>query len=254
MEGPALLNRRLTLVAALALAAVGPATALAQRAPRIPAPIAAALASPERTEAMKARDAGRKPGEIFALAGLKPGDRVIELASTAHYDSTIIANVVGPKGRLYMYDLPYLKARMEPGALAFVKAHPNTEYVNGKFDELTFPSGVDLVMIDMYYHDLPINDVDTAVLNRKLFAALKPGGRLVIVDHNAEPGSGKRDVRTLHRIDPEVIKSEVQAAGFRLAVDSRIFAMPTDDKSKRMQEPGTRGFTDRSVFVFRKPG
>jgi predicted methyltransferase len=224
--------------------------------PPIPAHIAAAVASDDRTEAMKARDPGRKPAEVFALAGLEPGDRVIEIGSFGQYDTTIMAGAVGPQGRIYMYDLPYMQQRAEAPSRAFVAAHPNTEYAIGKFDELTFPQGVDMVVIDMYYHDLAIpetGDIDMARFNRMMFDALRPGGRMLIVDHNAEPGSGRRDIATIHRIDRAVIVDEVTDAGFKLIIDSDLFANPDDDRSLMVFAPGERGSTDRSLLVFEKP-
>ncbi len=221
--------------------------------PPIPANIAAAIASPDRTPAMKARDFGRKPAEVFAYAGLKSGDKVIEIGSFGQYDTTIISAAVGPSGHVYMYDLPYMQARAETPSKAFVAAHPNAEYKIGKFDEIGFPSGVDMVVIDMYYHDLSINNVNLTTFNKKMFDALRPGGRLLIVDHNAEAGSGRRDTNTIHRIDRTLILNELKAAGFTLAVDSNMFANTTDDHKKMVFDPGERGSTDRSLFVFEKP-
>lgn len=253
-------TRRLAVAACFALVGLAACQSTGRNLnppiPAVPPHIAAALNAPDRTDAMKARDAGRRPGELFALAGLKVGDRVIELGSFGRYDSTIIVNAIGPTGHLYMYDLPYQQQRQEAPTREFNTRHPNSEYVIGKFDDLTFPSNIDMVVLDMYYHDLTIpgtGDVDVAVLNRKLFNALKPGGRVLIVDHNAEPGSGRRDIATVHRIDPAVIKADMAAAGFRLIVDSSIFRNPMDALTKRVFEPTTRGSTDRSVLIYEKP-
>jgi len=84
--------------------------------------------------------------------------------------------------------------------------------------------------------------------------ALKPGGTFFIVDHNAAAGSGVRDIKTLHRIDPAVIKAEVTKAGFELVEDSKLLAYPSDDHTQLVFAPGLRGMTDQSVFKFRKPG
>ncbi len=90
-------------------------------------------------------------------------------------------------------------------------------------------------------------------MNRKILAALKPGGIYLVVDHNAEAGSGWRDASTLHRIDPATIKSEVTAAGFELVQDSPLLANPADDRKQSMRAEGLRGKTDQAVLVFRKP-
>ena len=121
------------------------------------------------------------------------------------------------------------------------------------YNTLKIPSNVDIVFNVLYYHDLPLNNIDTASLNKRIFDSLKPGGVFFVVDHNAAPGSGTRDTKALHRIDPEVIKKEVTAAGFQLAEESKLLAHPEDDHSKMVFTPGVRRLTDQSVFKFVKP-
>jgi predicted methyltransferase len=192
-------------VAAMAAAASAQTLAPSYGTPPIPDYVAKAVASPDRAEAMKARDGGRKPAEVFALSGIKPGDKVIEFGSFGYYDTTLISGIVGPKGHVFMYDLPYMQARTEESGKAFVDAHKNAEHKVAKFDEVVLPKGVDLVVFDMYYHDLKGKEVDTLKLDKQVYAALKPGGRVLVVDHRAEPGSGWRDSTTIHRMDTATI-------------------------------------------------
>jgi predicted methyltransferase len=117
-----------------------------------------------------------------------------------------------------------------------------------------FPQDVDQVHIVLYYHDLSLNEIDIAAFNKKVFDALKPGGTYFIVDHNAPAGTGRELTESVHRIDPQVIRDEVTAAGFVLETDSELLRHPTDDLTTMVFAPGTRGTTDQSVFVFRKPG
>jgi predicted methyltransferase len=242
------------LIALLALATVGAtsAAAIAAAPPKPSAAILKAIDNPARDPKQKERDAWRKPAETLALVGLKPGDKVIELASFGQYYTDIMAEVVGPKGHIYMYDLPYLEKPFGEKTKAFVAAHKNTEWLSAKYDDNSYPSNVDVVAIVLYYHDLQPQKVDTAKLNAKLFAALKPGGKLLIVDHKAEDGSGWRDAGTIHRMGVDTIVKEVTAAGFKLAVNSDLLANPKDDRSKMVFEPGERGHTDQAVFVFEK--
>jgi predicted methyltransferase len=251
-----MLNRRFAVAAALMALVAAPA--FAQLAPSygvppIPDYVAKAVASPDRTDVMKARDGGRKPAEVWALSGIKPGDKVIEFGSFGWYDTTMISAIVGPRGHVWMYDLPYMQERTFEAGKTFTAAHKNAEHAVIKFDEATLPKGVDLVVFDMYYHDIKGKDVDPAKLNKMVFTALKPGGRVLVVDHRGEPGSGWRDSTTIHRMDTATIVEEMQAAGFQLAVNNGLFANPKDDKSKRVFEPTLRGGTDRSLFVFVKP-
>jgi len=219
-----------------------------------PAYVRAAVESADRPADAKARDANRKPAELLTLAGIKPGDRVVEFASFGQYFTQLLSDIVGPQGRVYMFDLPYTAARAAANSGAFVDKHPNTQYTLVNYNGVELPKDVDAVVNVLYYHDLPLNNIDTAALNAKIFKALKPGGVFFVVDHNAAAGSGTRDIKTLHRIDPAVIKAEVLKAGFELAEDSKLLAYPTDDHTQLVFAPGLRGMTDQSVFKFRKPG
>jgi predicted methyltransferase len=212
-----------------------------------------AVASADRSAADKARDADRKPAELLTLSGVKPADKVIEFASFGQYFTTLLSDIVGPKGMIYMYDLPYTEKRAGEASRAFVAKHANSKYELVDYNTLQLPNNVDIVFNVLYYHDLSLNNIDIASLNKRIFDALKPGGIFFVVDHNAVPGSGRNDTQKLHRIDPELIKQEVLAAGFKLVEDSKLLAHPEEDHSKMVFTPGTRGVTDQSIFKFRKP-
>jgi predicted methyltransferase len=218
-----------------------------------PAYIRAAIESADRNAETRARDTNRKPAELLMLSGIKPGDRVVEFASFGQYFTALLSDIVGPKGRVYMLDLPYTAARAGAPSGAFVDKHANTQYTLVNYNSVELPANVDAVLNVLYYHDLPLNDIDTAVLNAKIFKALKPGGVFFVVDHNAEAGSGSRDTKKLHRIDPAVIRQQVTAAGFKLETESKLLAYASDDHTQLVFAPGLRGMTDQTVFVFRKP-
>jgi predicted methyltransferase len=245
----------LTTAAIVALAALsGRAMAQDYVIPaNTPAYIRAAVESEARTADEKARDAGRKPAQILALSGIKPGDKVIEIAGFGNYYTKMLSEIVGENGRVSMFDLPYTGARAGQASAAFVAEHANTEYHLVNYNNAVFPQGVDIVYMVLYYHDLGLQDVDRAVLNRKLFAALKPGGAFLVVDHKAADGSGWSNTQALHRVDYQEIIKEVTAAGFKLEVSSDLLAHPEDDRSKMVFAPGERGETDRAVLLFRKP-
>jgi predicted methyltransferase len=212
-----------------------------------------AIESPERTAEQRARDFYRKPAEILTLSGIEEGDRIIEIAGFGQYFTTMLVAAVGPTGRVDMYDLPYTERMAGAASREFVANHANTAYHLENYNDVTFPQGVDSVWNVLYYHDLQPQGIDTAAFNRKIFAALKPGGIYLVIDHKAEDGSGWRDAGTIHRMGVETIKQEVLAAGFELAVESDLLANPADDRSKMVFAPGTRGTTDQAFFIFRKP-
>ena len=212
-----------------------------------------AVMSPERTDEMKARDINRKPAEILTMSGIKPGDKIVEFASFGQYYTTMISDIIGPKGSVDMYDLPYTEERAGAASRAFVAKHPNAHYHLINYNDVELPKNVDVVYMVLYYHDLTLNDIDPAKLTKKIFAALKPGGVFLVVDHNARPGSGREDTKKLHRIDPAVIEKEIPEAGFKLAEESHILAHPEDPHTQMVFTPGVRGLTDRTVFKFVKP-
>lgn len=252
---------RPAIVFSLTLLATGPVSSWADGPTSVaytmpsstPGYIRNAVESPERTPEQKARDVNRKPAELLALSGVKPGDRVVEFASFGQYFTTLLSAVVGPKGMIYMYDLPYTEKRAGEASRAFVAAHPNARYELIDYNKLDLPQNIDVVFNVLYYHDLSLNDIDVASLNARIFKALKPGGVFFVVDHNAAPGTGRRDSKALHRIDPEVIKQEITAAGFELVEQSNLLAHPEDDHTRMVFAPGLRGLTDQTVLKFRKP-
>jgi predicted methyltransferase len=247
--------------AALALLALGQAAAQtsAYRVPAAaPANIKRAIESNARPAEQSARDADRKPAETLMLAGIRDGARVVELAAFGHYWTNMLVEAVGPSGQVYLVDMPWTDRFGGEAGRAFDTAHANATYTQAHYNQMQLPANVDAVLLAQFYHDLKRESadesVDTADMNERIFAALKPGGLYLVVDHNAEAGSGWRDAMTLHRIDPAVIKSEVTAAGFELVEDSNLLANPADDRKQSMRAANLRGHTDQAVLVFRKPG
>ena len=246
---------------AFTLAAFLPAAGLMAQSYSVPdntpAHIRRAVESDIRTADRKARDPGRKPAEILTLADLNEGDHVAEITTFGQYYTPMLVEAVGPNGKVEMYDMPYLAAFSDgavgEAALAFSNAHANAEYHVIDYNEIELPANLDAVYNVLYYHDLQGVEVDAARLNEKIFAALNPGGKYIVVDHLAQAGAGWRDSTTIHRIGKEVILKEIAEAGFNLIVESDILANPEDDRTAMVFSPGMRGGTDRIVLVFQKP-
>ena len=163
---------------------------------------------------------------------------------------------VGPEGKVYLaVPTPMEKysdeTKLLPDSLA------NTELLMQAADALAAPEPVDVVFTAQNYHDYPVDfmgPTDTAVLNKAVYDALKPGGLYIVIDHVAEAGSGLRDVGTLHRIDPALVKQQVEAAGFEYRAESDILRNEADDHTLKVFDPSVRGKTDQFVYRFRKPG
>ncbi|MEY4641534.1 MAG: hypothetical protein RLZZ227_1528 [Pseudomonadota bacterium] len=222
-----------------------------------PAHIVRGVQAADRPEADVARDNSRLPAEVLTLAGLEEGDTIAEISSFGQYYTRILAAAVGPNGRVDQYDMPYMEGIANGSRTAqgrdLPKTHPNTTYALVHYNDIELATDLDAVYNMLYYHDLQPQMVDTAAMNAKIFAALKPGGVYVIEDHKAEDGSGWRDAGTIHRMGKQTIIDEVTAAGFVLETDSNILENPEDPRTAMVFEQGTRGATDRALLIFRKP-
>jgi predicted methyltransferase len=248
------------LIVAVALAAG--LTPAPLRAETKSAAIAAAVADTTRPDADKQRDANRKPAETLAFAGVKPGDAVGELLPGGGYYTRLLSKIVGAKGAVYALappravsapaDMPDFAARVK--AIAAEPAYANVQVVQPPLSDIQFPGPVDLVWTSQNYHDFHnVKGVDLMVLNKQVFAALKPGGVYLVVDHVAEAGSADRDTSTLHRIDPETVKKEVLAAGFEFVGSSDLLRRSDDAHTAAVFDASVRGKTDQFILKFRKP-
>lgn len=245
----------LATAAVLSAALVAPG-AYAARHESIPKYITEAVAEKARPAADTERDANRKPADTLAFAGVKPGNAVVELAPGKGYYSRLLSAVVGPKGSVTtVSSVPKPDAPPPPiKAIAEDPHYSNVHPTFQKLGELTLPSNSDVVWTTQNYHDFHnIPEVDVASLNKKVFAALKPGGVYFVLDHAAEAGSGTRDTNTLHRIDEETVKQEVKAAGFELAGESDALRNKDDPHTGKVFEGPIQGHTDQFMLKFRKP-
>ncbi|MBP6878773.1 MAG: class I SAM-dependent methyltransferase [Phenylobacterium sp.] len=249
-----------TSILALVLAAGLSASALATSAfAAPPANIAAALADPARPAADVARDATRKPGDLLALADIKTGDKVADFVIGGGYFTRILSAAVGPTGHVYAYQpAEFIKFQASYGEnlQKVAGAYKNVTPLDASFQQLDLPDGLDAIVTVQNYHDLylkPFPSGMAAKVDAELFKSLKPGGVLLVVDHAALPGSGISAADSLHRIDPEAVKSDLKAAGFVLERESPLLADAADPHTASVFDPAIRGKTDQFVLVFRKP-
>jgi predicted methyltransferase len=225
----------------------------------VPAAITAAVAEKSRPDADRVRDADRKPAELLAFAGIKAGDKVADLLPGGGYFTRIFSKAVGAKGTVYAMANPKApNAAADPAAaviaIAAEAGYGNVKVVSLDMAKPATPEPLDVVWTSLNYHDLQNRpNADLGAFNKMVFNSLKPGGVYIVIDHAAEKGSGKRDTSTLHRIDADFVKAEVQAAGFKLEAESTLLAHPADDHKSVNRETGIRGKTDQFVFKFRKP-
>jgi predicted methyltransferase len=236
--------------------------------------IAAIVASPDRSPADRTNDTRRKPAEMLAFIGVRPGMVALDVSAGRGYTSELLARAVGPTGKVYAQTAPRDPARMAPaqpeGAAAPAPATPpgtmptlaerargisTIAPVQRRFEEAPPPEAsdgkLDLVTLMFNYHDLGHMGVDRARMNRAIFQALKPGGMYVIADHAGRPGTGISESGTLHRVEEAFVKQEVQAAGFRVAAEGNFLRNPADPRDRNTPEPPMP--KDEFVLKFVKP-
>lgn len=212
-----------------------------------------------RTAADRERDAGRRTAETLAFAGVRPGWKVADMIIGGGYFTRVFSTAVGPAGRVTAwqpaefagFSADYRTAIEAAGRIA------NVDAIQSPIGAPAFPTGLDLIFTAQNYHDLHLKPfaADTADrVNRAAFAALRPGGYYVIIDHHATAGSGLTATDALHRIDEATVKSEVEAAGFVLDGESAILNRPADPLTANVFDPAIRGRTSQFMLRFRKPG
>ena len=117
------------------------------------AAIVAAVADPARPAADRARDAERKPAEVVAFAGIKPGDRVADLMPGVGYFTRIFSKVVGPQGRVHAIVSP--RAAQRPGGMDGIKAvgaaYPNVSVM------IADPTGFAVANVGIEIKTLPVS-------------------------------------------------------------------------------------------------
>lgn len=222
------------------------------------AKIKAAIEDPSRPETHSERDAGRNPLAVLTFAGIKPGNKVADLAAGQGYYTALLSRVVGDDGSVHAVD-PVRVFEAFPNARttfpAYIESDPrsNVSYTVQKFDELSFPEQLDVVVMGLYYHDTLWTGVDRAVMNKAIYDALKPGGVYLVFDHFALAGADESVTQELHRMVPGVVQPEVEAAGFVFAGESDALANPEDTKDTSVFAEDVRGKTDRFIYLFKKP-
>ena len=248
-------SRRLIAAALLAAAPLGLVHAA-------PAKIAAAVASTDRPAEARKLDDSRKPAQVLNFLGLEAGDRALDVMAGSGYYTELMAKAVGPKGAVVALEPPVFvddKAKAEWAKLR--ERAPNVSLLTQMPGDMTLaPASYDFALLHLVYHDFywesekykfPRMEPDAAL--KKLYAAMKPGGVVGVIDHVAKPGDARQVADKLHRIDPETIKADFARAGFVLDGESDVLRVPSDDVSKLVFDPSVRGKTDRVVYRFKKP-
>src|SRR3981189_1802689 len=220
--------RRATLGGAIAIIAMlAVSGARAQQTPDYEA----IVASPDRADGDRQADARRQPVKMLAFTGVKTGMKVLDMEASAGYSTELLARAVGPGGVGYAPDSAAGVARVVKDKFD-IRAQPpamkNVVHVIRDFDDPIPPDvkGLDLITFFFAYHDVTYMPVDRAEMNRKMFAERKPGAFLIIADHSARLGDGTSVGKTFHRIEENVLRQEIEAAGFKLVAQGDFWRHP----------------------------
>lgn len=214
------------------------------------------VAAADRTDDDRKRDLRRKPAELLVFSGVRPGTKVADLGASSGYTTELLARAVGSEGTVYAHNTPYVlkkyvseswPARLARPAMAGV-VRVDRELVTPLPEEAT---GLDLVTMIYVYHDTLFSGVDRAAMNQAIFSSLKPGGALLVVDHVAKPGAGAEVAETIHRMDPQLLRKELETAGFAFAAEADFLRNPGDPLEKPFFE--MEGPTDSFVHRYTRP-
>jgi predicted methyltransferase len=249
-----------TFCLALLLAACAPAGESASSSSYAQGQYASALADPQRPQADSDRDAARMPAELLAFAQIDPGEKVGDYIMGGGYWTRLLANAVGPQGKVYAFQPDeFIAFRPAYGdeQNAAIAGRPNVVALRGPVAAPPFPEKLDTVITVQNMHDLYLGAMPqgtAAKALKALFAALKPGGTLLVVDHSAAAGAGIAAANSVHRMDREAAIAALTAAGFTLEAESVLYLRPDDPRTANVFDPAIRGRTDQFVLRLRKPG
>jgi len=202
---------------------------------KVPQEIQAIVDSPDRSAGDRETDKRRHPAQLLAFSGVKPGMSVLDVGTGRGYGAELLARAVGPSGSIVAQNDPivfdkFMKGQWDPRFATPVMANVKT-VVRPLDDPVPPGSGpFDLIMFVYMYHDSVWMGRDRKAMNQALFNALKPGGQMIVVDHAGNRGTGTTQTDTLHRIEESVVKSELEAAGFKLVEEAHFLRNPNDPR------------------------
>jgi predicted methyltransferase len=180
------------------------------------------------------------------------------MASGGWY-SEVLSAVVGPAGKVIVQNPPSMLKFRDGAADKALKARfadnrlGNVERIDADLVDMgVAPGSVDFVLTALNFHDIYhlVSPEAAAAALEYIATALKPGGVLGIVDHAGSPDG---DNKSLHRINPQVVKELIEQSSLVLEAQSGILHHHNDDMTGMVFGPEIRGKTHRFIFRLRKP-
>jgi predicted methyltransferase len=250
-----IVRRRASIMGAFALLAILAATPAPAQDAKAP-DYEAIVAAPDRADADRQVDQRRQPAKMLAFAGVRTGMKILDMEASAGYSTELLARTVAPAGTVYAQDSAAVIERFVKDKFDLRAQKPamkNVVHVVRDFDDPIPPdvSGLDMITFFFAYHDITYMQVDRAAMNKKMFAALKPGGFLIVADHSAKTGEGVSVAKTLHRIEESTLRQEIEAAGFKLVAEGDFLRHPEDPRDAAVFRPQVP--VDEFVLKYQKP-
>ncbi len=224
--------------------------------------IEAAVAAPGRSADNVKLDASRKPAQLLGFLGLRPGMRVADMFGANHYWAEIFASAVGPRGQVVVWEpTQFYGDKAKTDFAAFAASRPNVTLISSPFAAPNLaPRSFDFMLINLDYHDVywesakyKIGRMEPDTWLKTIYAAMKPGGIVGVVDHVGPAGDTRAIVEKEHRIDPATVRADFERAGFVLDGESLLLRNQADDHSLLVFDQAIRGKTDRFVYRFKRP-
>ncbi|HSC77609.1 MAG TPA: class I SAM-dependent methyltransferase [Candidatus Acidoferrales bacterium] len=172
------------------------------------------------------RDEWQRPQEVMDALGITAGSAVADVGSGNGYFTFHLAERVGAAGRVYAVDidegaLKKLREKAEKEKLAQIET-----IVGAAHNPRLAPESVEVVLVVNAYHEMRDYDLMLAALYR----ALKPGGRLAIIDGGIEPGQKRESYFSRHRVPKEAVREEAEGHGFVFAREEKGFTRGHDGR------------------------
>ncbi len=213
----------------------------------------AALASSERSEEARSRDAGRKPIAVVQFLGIETGDTVVDVIAAAGWYTEVLSAAVGPGGKVYAQNPPFFTDRegFVDAETALHQRLGNAAAVHGDLPG-AIAGQADAAISALNFHDIyQRGGAEGAVAwARGVYDSLKPGGVFGVIDH---VGADGQDNAALHRVPAAAARQVLTDAGFVVEAESDLLHNPEDDHTLGIREEGLRWNTDRFLIRARKP-
>lgn len=194
------------------------------------------------------RDAGRdewnRPEDVMDALGARPGSVIADIGAGFGYFTFHLAARVGPTGHVYATDIRNRRLEVIRQRVAQERLTQVHVMIGANDDPLLPVESVDAILLSNAYHDF----TDYNAMMEGMFKALKPGGRLVILDTDGEPGEPRRVLyQNAHHIPKQFVLDDAGRGGFVFVKEEEGFTRPR--RSDTVLRP------ERSWFflIFEKP-